>query len=201
MPKSNRCTKPHKIQLDQTRCSLWGYEPGSMGYWLRTSHIRSLVLSRGVTCDERSSPTGDQADPMPLLFGTRSIRGSGYMYYTTREDTRRRPRASYILHAYSGSYLLHPLSAPLLHEMEPSSTFHSFQPAAQPPPQLPRPACTPKGSRGSTPIRFSLVRPSDLRTRHIPHVSGRHRVRLSGQFGARGITSTHTRGTEESVNM
>jgi hypothetical protein len=36
--------------------TLIGYEPGSKGYRLWNSHTRSIVLSRDVTCDERSFP-------------------------------------------------------------------------------------------------------------------------------------------------
>jgi hypothetical protein len=48
--------KRKKLDPRSIEMTLIGYEPGSKGYRLWNSHTRSIVLSRDVTCNERSFP-------------------------------------------------------------------------------------------------------------------------------------------------
>jgi hypothetical protein len=60
--------KQKKLNLRSVEMTLIGYKPGSKGYWLWNSTIRSIVLSRNVTFDERSFPYKEigQALVLPL---------------------------------------------------------------------------------------------------------------------------------------
>ena len=121
--------------------------------------------------------------------------GPDTVYCTTRKDTGRGP-APHVPSGRGGSHTSHTL--PTTHTQHPTLTRD--EPCSTPCPfnlQHAHLHCSTapalrlhlKGSRGSTPIRFSLVRPSDLCAYYLPHISGRTRVRHSGQVSWRGRQS------------
>jgi hypothetical protein len=102
-----------------------------MGYRPGVQIADQSSCSRDVTVDERSPLQGDQAVCCPS-FRTCCIRGSGYTLLHTREDNERgsAPHTNYSTYATNFPCPTKRLAPKQL-----------IQPAAQTPPQCPRPAC------------------------------------------------------------
>jgi hypothetical protein len=128
--------KRKKLNLRSVEMTLIGYEPGSKGYRLWNSTIRSIVLSHDVTFDERSFPYKEIGQaPVPPSQPTKSD-GLITIQYNLPLTSDNGPEP----HIPDPPVLpVTPAQRPTPQQAE--TEFHTLlsQPAAHTPPQQPRP--------------------------------------------------------------
>ncbi len=186
-----------KLDLRSVEMMLVGYEPGSKGYRLWNSTTRSVVLSHNVTFDKRSFPYKEIRSISITPSQPVVSEGPITIYYNTGSDGGPVPQAP----------TLPTMPAHNPTPEQEGTVFHTplSQPAAQTPPQHPRPACIhrdpgvpPQSALPSPAFGPAHLPPSPRRLRENLHPNPRY-TNLDNADRAPAQTRTCNRGISHVV--